>query len=316
MRASQNRSRAAAPLPSPRLEAFLEMLAAERGAARLTLAAYGNDLQDLAGFLAKGADGEALESAEAASLHAYLTAAATRQLAPRTLARRLSAMRQFYRFLVVEGIRADDPTAGLDAPRLGRPLPKILSEAEVARLIEVAEKLPGEEGVRLRCIIELLYAAGLRISELISLPLAAAQRDPRFLTVRGKGSKERLVPLGVPARRALTEYLACRDRFLSSSRGARWLFPSRGAAGHLTRQRCGQLLKELAIGAGLDPARLSPHVLRHAFASHLLDNGADLRSVQQMLGHADIATTQIYTHVQSARLRRLVETAHPLSRRK
>jgi integrase/recombinase XerD len=210
-------------------------------------------------------------------------------------------------------------------------LPKILSEAEIGRLIEAASAWPDEEGVRLRCLIELFYATGLRVSELIGLPLAAAQRDPKFLLVRGKGGKERVVPLSAPARGALAAYLECRTRFLPQGRQpdakmpdaktadakmARWLFPSRGAAGHLTRQRCGQLLKELALAAGLDPAMLSPHVLRHAFASHLLDHGADLRSVQQMLGHADIATTQIYTHVQSERLRRLVETAHPLARRK
>jgi integrase/recombinase XerD len=304
---------------SPRLEAFLEMLAAERGAARLTLAAYANDLTDLAAFLA--ARGIALEVADAAALHDYLAAAATRRLAPRTLARRLSAIRQFYRFLLSDGARNDDPTAGLDAPRLGRPLPKILGEAEVERLIAAAAAWPGEEGVRLRCIVELLYATGLRVSELVGLPFTAAQRDPRFLLVRGKGGKERVVPLSAPARQALADYLACRDRFIpeGGSRDPkimRSLFPSRGAAGHLTRQRCGQLLKELALAAGLDPARLSPHVLRHAFASHLLDHGADLRSVQQMLGHADIATTQIYTHVQGERLRRLVETAHPLARRK
>jgi integrase/recombinase XerD len=299
---------------SRRLEAFLEMLAAERGAARLTLAAYRNDLVDLAGFLA--ASGTALEDADAAAVHAYLGAVATRHLAPRTLARRVSAMRQFYRFLVSDGGRADDPTAGLDTPRLGRPLPKILGEAEVARLIEAAAAWPGDEGVRLRCLLELLYATGLRVSELISLPLAAAQRDPQFLLVRGKGGKERVVPLSGPARTALAAYLECRPRFLPQRQSSRWLFASRGADGHLTRQRCGQLLKELALAAGLDPAMLSPHVLRHAFASHLLDHGADLRSVQQMLGHADIATTQIYTHVQSERLRRLVETAHPLARRR
>jgi len=314
MRVSRNKAPPLAPPRSPRLEAFLEMLAAERGAARLTLAAYGNDLQDLAGFLAS--NGETLETADPASLHDYLTAASTRRLAPRTVARRLSAMRQFSRFLRVVGIGADDPSRGIDTPRLGRPLPKILSEAEVARLIEVAETWPAAEGARLRCIVELLYAAGLRISELIALPLATAQREPRVLTVRGKGGKERLVPLGAPARRALAAYLERRGRFVTAPRSGRWLFPSRGAAGHLTRQRCGQLLKELALAAGIDPERLSPHVLRHAFASHLLDNGADLRSVQQMLGHADIATTQIYTHVQSARLKRLVETAHPLARRK
>jgi integrase/recombinase XerD len=302
---------------SRRLEAFLEMLAAERGAARLTLAAYRNDLSDLANFLT--ARGRALETADAAALHDYLAAGGSRRLAPRTLARRLSAMRQFYRFLLSERARADDPTAQLDAPRLGRPLPKILAEEEVQRLIGAAAAWPGEEGARLRCLLEMLYATGLRVSELVSLPLAAAQRDPRFLLVRGKGGKERLVPLSLPAREALTAYLECRAAFLPKTatiKMARSLFPSRGMAGHLTRQRCGQMLKELAVAAGLDPARLSPHVLRHAFASHLLDHGADLRSVQQMLGHADIATTQIYTHVQGERLRRLVETAHPLAQRK
>lgn len=293
------------------------MLGAERGAARLTIAAYRNDLAGLAGFLASR--NQALETAEAASLHEYLAATGSRRLAPRTLARRLSAMRQFYRFLLSEGARADDPTVQLDAPRLGRPLPKILAEDEVERLIEAAADWPGEEGARLRCLLEMLYATGLRVSELVGLPFAAAQRDPRFLLVRGKGGKERLLPLSPPARQALTAYLECRAAFLprnAAGKTARWLFPSRGATGHLTRQRCGQMLKELAVIAGLDPARLSPHVLRHAFASHLLDNGADLRSVQQMLGHADIATTQIYTHVQGDRLRRLVETAHPLAQQK
>jgi integrase/recombinase XerD len=299
---------------SPRLEAFLEMLAAERGAARLTLAAYQNDLTDLSGFLA--GSGRALDAADAGALHEYVAAAATRRLAPRTLARRISAMRQFFRFLLTDGVRADDPTSGLDTPRLGRPLPKILTEAEVTRLIGAAEAWPGEEGVRLRCVLELLYATGLRISELITLPLAAAQRDPRFLLVRGKGGKERVVPLSPPSREALTAYLIVRKHFLPEGAASRFLFPSRGRDGFLTRQRCGQLLKELALAANLDPARLSPHVLRHAFASHLLDHGADLRSVQQMLGHADIATTQIYTHVQGDRLRRLVEAAHPLARRK
>jgi integrase/recombinase XerD len=313
MPASRSEKRAAVAI-SPRLEAFLEMLAAERGAARLTLAAYRNDLTDLSGFLT--ARGIALDSADAGALRDYLGAAETLRLAPRTLARRLSAMRQFYRFLLTDGLRGDDPTSGLDAPRLGRPLPKLLSEAEVARLIGTAELWPGEEGVRLRAVLELLYATGLRISELVTLPVVAAQRDPRFLLVRGKGGKERLVPLGPPSRKALADYLGCRRHFLAEGEASRFLFPSRGREGHLTRQRCGQLLKELALGANLDPARLSPHVLRHAFASHLLDHGADLRSVQQMLGHADIATTQIYTHVQNSRLRRLVEAAHPLARRK
>ena len=299
---------------SKHLEAFLEMLAAERGAAALTLAAYHNDLSDLAGFLATR--GVALEAADSAGLHSYVAGPTTARLAPRTLARRISAMRQFYKFLLIEGLRQDDPTAELDTPRLGRPLPKVLSETEVKALIDAAGIWSGDEGIRLRCIFELLYATGLRISELVTLPLAAARRDPRFLLVSGKGGKERIVPLSEPGRLALRAYLECRDGFLPDSRPSRWLFPSRGRAGHLTRQRCGQLLKELAIAAGLNPVRLSPHVLRHAFASHLLDHGADLRTVQQMLGHADIVTTEIYTHVLTDRLRTLVETAHPLARRK
>jgi integrase/recombinase XerD len=299
---------------SKHLEAFLEMLAAERGSARLTLVAYRSDLFDLMKFL--GDRGVALEATDALSLHSYLTSATTARLAPRTLARRISAMRQFYKFLVIEGVRLDDPTAELDTPRLGRPLPKILSEAEVRALIGAARNWPGEEGSRLRCVLELLYATGLRISELVTLPLAATRREPRFMVISGKGGKERVVPLSEPSRLSLSEYLGCRERFLPGPQPSRWLFPSRGRTGHLTRQRCGQLLKELAIAAGIDPGRLSPHVVRHAFASHLLDHGADLRSVQQMLGHADIATTQIYTHVQTSRLRKLVETAHPLARQK
>lgn len=305
---------AATPGFSKHLEAFLEMLAAERGAARLTIAAYRNDLCDLSRFLAGRQD--ALEQAGEPALHAYLAAPATAGLAPRSLARHISAIRQFYKFLIVDGVRHDDPTSGLDTPRLGRPLPKLLSEDEIEALLATAHAWPGDEGVRVVCLVELLYATGLRISELVTLPHAAARRDPRFLMVRGKGGRERVVPLGEPARQALAAYLECRERFVSDERQARWLFPSRGGEGYLTRQRCGQLLKELALKAGLDPARLSPHVLRHAFASHLIDHGADLRSVQQMLGHADIATTQIYTHVLSDRLRRLVHTAHPLARRK
>ncbi|MGH7116928.1 MAG: site-specific tyrosine recombinase XerD [Stellaceae bacterium] len=303
-----------APGFSRHFEAFLEMLTAERGAAPLTIAAYRADLLDLARCLAARAT--TLETADEPALHAYLAAPATARLAPRSLARRLSAMRQFYKFLVIEGVRLDDPTAGLDTPRLGRPLPKLLSEAEVEDLIVAARAWPGDEGMRALCLVELLYATGMRISELLSLPLTATLRDPRFLLVRGKGGRERIVPLSEPARQALAAYLACRERFVPDSRPSRWLMPSRGGSGHLTRQRCGQLLKALALRAGLDPARLSPHVLRHAFASHLLDHGADLRSVQQMLGHADIATTQIYTHVLSDRLRRLVHAAHPLARRK
>lgn len=293
---------------SRHLEAFLEMLAAERGAARLTLGAYRGDLENLARHL--GAKGVALESAGAPLLHDYLAAA---RVAPRTLARRVSAIRQFYKFLVIEGVRQDDPAAGLETPRLGRPLPKVLSEDEVSRLLEAAAKFPGAEGLRLLCLIEFLYASGLRISELVGLPLAAARGNPAVLLVRGKGGRERVVPLGAPAREALGRYLAERERFLPGARPSPWLFPSRGKGGHLSRQRCGQLLKELALAAGIPPERLSPHVFRHAFASHLLDHGADLRSVQEMLGHASITTTEIYTHVLPDRLRRLVEERHPLA---
>lgn len=299
---------------SRHVEAFLEMLAAERGAARLTLAAYHHDLGDLAGFLA--ASGVVIDKAAPPELRRYFSALAKAKLSARTAARRLSAFRQFYRFLVLEGVRGDDPTQALDAPRLPRALPKPFAEAEAEKLLDAARQQQGPAGKRVACLAELLYGAGLRVSELVGLPLAAVKRDPRFLIVRGKGEKERLVPLGDPARIALADYLAVRAHFLAPGHASPWLFPSRGAAGHLTRRRCGQLLKELALAAGIDPSRLSPHVLRHAFASHLVDHGADLRSVQEMLGHADIATTQIYTHVRSGRLQRLVAEHHPLARKK
>ncbi|HEX9488759.1 MAG TPA: tyrosine recombinase [Stellaceae bacterium] len=311
-RVRPGRKASLAPPPSRHVEAFLEMLAAERGAAPLTLAAYRGDLADFARALAS----EAIEAAATEDLRQYLSRLAKAKLAPRTAARRLSALRQFYRFLVLEGVRKDDPTAALDAPRLGRPLPKLVSEAEATRLLEAARAKPGPEGLRLVCLLELLYGSGLRVSELVGLPLAATRGDQRFLLVRGKGGKERLVPLGAPARAALAAYLAGRGHFLGEGESSRWLFPSRSAEGHLTRRWCGGLLKELAIAAGIDPARLSPHVLRHAFATHLLDHGADLRSVQAMLGHADIATTQIYTHVLGDRLQRLVAEHHPLARKK
>jgi integrase/recombinase XerD len=302
----------APPAPLSRhVEAFLEMLAAERGAARLTLAAYRHDLSVVAEFL-----GGALDGASTEDLRNYLGALARDGFSARTAARRLSALRQFYRFLLLEGRRQDDPTAALDAPRLGRPLPKLVSEDEATRLLEAAAAQGGAEGARLICLVELLYGAGLRVSELVSLPLTAARGEKRFLVVRGKGDKERLVPLGEPARAALAAYLVRRDAFVAGKKSERFLFSSRSATGHLTRRRCGQLMKELALAAGIDPARLSPHVLRHAFATHLLDRGADLRSVQEMLGHADIATTQIYTHVAGERLQRLVREHHPLAKRR
>jgi integrase/recombinase XerD len=304
------------------VESFLEMLVAERGAAANTREAYGRDLTDFAGFLARR--GRAVHQAGAADLRAYLGQLNDAGMAPRTAARRLSTLRQFHRFLFGEGLRADDPTAGLDSPRQGRTLPKVLSETEVEALLAAARARPGAAGARLVALLELLYATGLRVSELVELPAAAAARDPRVLIVTGKGGKERMVPLSEPARDALKRYRAAagkREREASPEAPAapatqapgKWLFPSRGAAGHLTRQRVAQLLKELAVAAGIDPVKVSPHVLRHAFASHLLDHGADLRAVQMMLGHADISTTQIYTHVLDARLKALVRDRHPLS---
>lgn len=293
-------------------ETFLEMMAAERGAARNTLEAYGRDLGDAEAWLASR--GRELADAGTADLRAYLAAAEAAGVAPRTAARRLSALRQFFRFLYAEGRRGDDPTATLDAPQRGRPLPKILSESEVDALLDAARDRPGPEGLRLVCLLELLYATGLRVSELVGLPYATVARDPRVLIVRGKGGKERMVPLTAAAMAAIAAYKAVRGVFLAAGETSPHLFPSRGESGHLTRRRFGQLLDETAIEAGLDPAKVSPHVLRHAFATHLLDHGADLRSVQQMLGHADISTTQIYTHVLAERLRALVEAHHPLAR--
>ena len=295
------------------LEAFLEMLLAERAAAANTVQAYRRDLADFAAFLARR--GAALEAADSEAVRAYLGRLAAARLAPRTAARRLSALRQFYRFLAGEGLRGDDPTTAIDSPRRGRPLPKLLDEGEVVRLLEAAQRRPGADGARLAALLELLYGAGLRVSELVGLPLAAVLRDVRVLIVRGKGGRERMIPLGDPARDALSAYLARRARFLRGGGASPWLFPSRAGTGHLTRHRFAQLLKELARDAGIPPAKVSPHVLRHAFASHLLDRGADLRSVQQMLGHADISTTQIYTHVAGERLRTLVRDHHPLAAR-
>jgi integrase/recombinase XerD len=301
---------ALAPADERLVETFVEMLSAERGAAANTLESYQRDLGDCAQFLA--ARGTDLARAGADHLRAYLAALAAAGRSPRTAARRLSAIRQFYRFLFTEGRRGDDPAAGLDAPRRGRSLPKVLAEAEVERLLETARRRQSPEGLRLLALLELLYATGLRVSELVCLPLDAVARDPQVLIVRGKGARERLVPLSAPARTATAAFLEVRAKFLAGGRESRWLFPSRGASGHLTRHRVGQLLKDLAREAGLDPARVSPHVLRHAFASHLLDHGADLRSVQKMLGHADISTTQIYTHVLDERLKALVRDHHPL----
>ncbi len=302
-----------APL-SREARAFMEMMAAERGASRNTQAAYGADLANLEAFLARRRQKPA--TADTAALRAYLKSLDYVGMTPRTVARRLSVMRQLFRFLLAERLRDDDPASALDSPRLGRPLPKVLSRAEVDRLIEATRGKEGADGGRMATLLEILYGAGLRVSELVTLPLSAVERDPAVLVVRGKGDKERLVPLSDPARRAIVSWLHVRAGQLGEDDTSRYLFPSRGRAGHLTRQRFAQLLKEAALAAGIDPARVSPHVLRHAFASHLLAGGADLRSVQLMLGHADIATTQIYTHVLDEKLRALVQEKHPLARRR
>ena len=311
----KRRIRRPRPPLSRHVETFLEMMAVEQGAAVNTIDSYRRDLEDFQAFMA--ARKRLPEMADAAAVRGYLAHLSNAGMAPRTSARRLSALRRFFRFLQGEGVCEEDPCAGIDSPRLGKPLPKVLSEDEMARLVEAAYARSGADGVRLVALLEMLYATGLRVSELVGLPLSALSRDGRLLVVRGKGGKERMVPLSEPARQALAEYRTQRQHFVPAGRAAGpWLFPSRARQGHLTRARFAQMLKDLAVEAGLDPARVSPHVVRHSFASHLLAHGVDLRMLQKMLGHADIATTQIYTHVVDGHLIRLVEEAHPLARRK
>ena len=300
-------------MPTPRIEAFLEMMSAERAAAANTLTAYGRDLADAQDFCA--ACGRSLEHAEAQEVEAYFAELSARGLSAATAARRRASVRQFFRFALEEGWRKDDPSRRVDAPKRPRSLPKLLSREETGRLIEAAASLGQPEGARLACMVEVLYASGLRVSELTALPLQALARDPAFLMVKGKGGRERLAPLNGSARTAVKAYLAVRTAFLPKGDKANpWLFPSTGASRRVTPRRVAQLLDEAAARAGVDPARVSPHVLRHAFATHLLEGGADLRVVQTLLGHADIATTQIYTHLTSERLRRTVEAAHPLAK--
>jgi integrase/recombinase XerD len=294
------------------IEAFLEMLSAERGARANTLDAYARDLEDARAEVRGG-----LKSAGAEAIEAYVAGMGRRGLSPATARRSISALRQFYRFLLGENMRADDPTSRLDAPKRARALPKTLSVTEIERLIATVET------PRDKALIELMYGAGLRVSELVSLPLRTAPKPGQeHMVIEGKGGKERIVALGRPALAALEEHLVARAGGLPKAeaqreRAARWLFPSASAAdGKLTRRRVGQILEAAAAKAGLDPARVSPHVLRHAFATHLVEGGADLRTVQTLLGHADIATTQIYTHVAEGRLKTLVETKHPLAKKK
>jgi len=303
------------------VELFLDMQAAERGAGANTLTAYRNDLADLTAHLR--AAGRTIGNAATDDLRGFLVGLAERGFKPASVARRLSATRQLFRFLYAEGKRGDDPAAVLEGPKRGRTLPKVLSIAEVDKLLSEA-RVEAEDKVRpvaarlramrLLCLLETVYATGLRVSELVALPASSARRDQRMLVVRGKGGKERLVPLNEAAKRAMADYLALRAETESKTQ-PKWLFPSFGEAGHLTRQHFARELKALAARCGIAGERLSPHVLRHAFASHLLHNGADLRVVQTLLGHADIATTQIYTHVTQERLAEVVRAKHPLARK-
>lgn len=295
---------------------FLDMIDAERGASQNTRDAYARDLNDYAAFLSSRAIGA--PDADGATLQAYIAKLADDGLAPASRARRLSCVRQFYKFLRLDGVVERDPTHGLSAPRKQRTLPKILSVAEVDHLMRAAAaRVDGTTGreqfraLRFQCLLEMLYATGMRVSELVSLPRNILRGDPRVLTIRGKGGRERLVPLNPQARDVLLRFLDMSGPATSS----RHLFPAQSAEGHVTRQGFALELKQVAEAAGIDPVRVSPHVLRHAFASHLLDRGADLRTVQQLLGHADISTTEIYTHVLQERLKKLVEDHHPLAQK-
>lgn len=292
-----------------RIEAFLEMMSAERGASPNTLDAYGRDLLDASGYL-----GGSLCQADASDLSGWLQSLAKDGLAASTQARKLSSLKRFFRFLFEERDRKDDPTSKLDAPKVTRDVPDVLSREQVDALLQACA-----EDARMTCLLELLYGAGLRVSELVSLRLGNLPRrrlglwETRDMIIRGKGGKERLCPLGAPALLALRNWLEARDGDKYGTGSGDYLFPSRGKSGHLTRRRLAQMLETLAHTVGLDPARVHPHALRHAYATHLLQGGADLRSVQTLLGHADIATTQIYTHVLTDELAELLETSHPLA---
>jgi integrase/recombinase XerD len=302
---------------------FLDMLAAEQGAGKNTVDAYRRDLDDLSTFL--NTRGTAFARATTDDVRGYLADLDDRGFKASSVARKLSALRHLFRFLLGESIRSDDPAAILSGPKRGRALPKVLSIGDVDRLLAQANgaaAIPGLSAVqrvralRLSCLLEVLYATGLRVSELVTLPLSAARRDARMIVVRGKGNKERFVPLNDSAKRAMADYLAAVDATRGEAKAAKpskWLFPSFGESGHLTRQHFARDLKELAAATGIAPRLVSPHVLRHAFASHLLHNGADLRIVQTLLGHTDISTTQIYTHIVEERLKSLVRDLHPLA---
>jgi len=306
----RRRRKAPARMSTPQIEAFLEMMAVERDASPHTLSAYGRDLADAEGGIAGG-----LMRGDEIGVEAWYGGLAKRGLSPATQARRRSAVRQFYRFALGEGWRTDDPSRRLNAPKQGRSLPKTLEGEEVEQLLSACATRDGAGGLRLVALVELAYASGLRVSELLGLRVEAVRRDPAWLIVRGKGGKERLAPLNTSARQAVKTWLVARDAARPEKvPDSPWLFPSASAKGHLTPRRFAQMLDQAAIDAGIDSARVSPHVLRHAFATHLLEGGADLRVVQTLLGHADIATTQIYTHVATDRLSQVVRERHPLAR--
>lgn len=293
------------------IAAFMETITAERGAAANTIAAYTRDLENCGEFLDSGR--RTFENAQVSDLRAYLAFLTENGMSVKTQARRLSALREFYKYLYTEKIRTDNPTDVLDSPKTGRSLPKYLSEEEINRLFDAIPAMSPKKALRMKALLEILYASGLRVSELVSLPASTANVRENFLIVRGKGSKDRMVPLTDAAKQALHEWIPERERTLPKGRESRWLFPSRSKTGHLTREGFFEELKSLATAAGIPAERVSPHVIRHSFASHLIAHDADLRTVQQMLGHANIATTQIYTHILDDRLKNAVEKNHPLA---
>ncbi len=318
--------RPAMPKPklNPLIETFLDMLTTERGAAMNTRQAYWRDLADISLYLKNNGLSD-IDKATTDNIKDYLKDLnkkttsknnVTTNIAVRTIARRLSAMRQFYRYLISEGKREDDPTSTIESPKQKRSIPKTLTEEEISHLIKTASEKKSKESLRLVCLIEMLYATGLRVSELVGLPLSAIGENNEFLIVTGKAGRERMVPLSTPAQTALQAYVDSKNAKEENIEGqSKWLFASKtSGSGHLTRQRFAQLLKDLSKEANMENGKVSPHIIRHAFATHLLNNGADLRSVQKMLGHADIATTQIYTHILSDDMKKTVKDKHPLSK--
>ena len=314
------------PQVSKWINNYLEMLASEKGAAQNTISADDRDLIDIDLFMQSR--NISIESAKTADIKAYVDGLTNKtqtkgdrsnKTTPRTIARRISALRQFYKFIISEGVREDEPTSTIEAPKQKRTLPKILTEDEMNHVIKVAGEKGTPASKRLVCLLEMIYSTGLRVSELVSLPLTAYQEDSQFMIVQGKGDRERMVPLTSSAQKSLADYVANRKGFIGEADDgtqAAWLFPSKTSIkGHLTRQRFAQMLKDLSKAAGMEMGKVSPHIIRHAFATHLLKNGADLRAVQKMLGHADIATTQIYTHMLDEEVNEKVQDKHPLNKK-